>query len=328
MLQARPAEVRTRARKRLAVEVSGDPQGFPVFLMHGTPGSRTGPKPRVFTLVQRGLKLITYDRPGYGGSARREGRRVMDAADDVRAIADDLGLEYFAVVGRSGGGPHALACAALMPKRVTRTGLLVSLAPANAHELDWYRGMNELNSREYSAAEADDAERLSGLADWAEQTRQDPESLLGNLQPFLTHHDRRVVEDPLFRRLLKRTYREAVEQGPAGWIDDAMAFRKPWGFDVRRIPGEVRLWHGAEDQFSPVNHTRWLADHLPRGEATIVPGAGHFNAMEILPDILAWIAVGPRKPPYPNPFPPRTGWPRTDPEDQAPDSADFPRVAT
>src|SRR5688572_21098379 len=104
----------------LSVSISGSDDGEPVFLLHGTPGSRLGPKPRTSVLYRLGVRLICYDRPGYGGSARRGKRTVADAARDVAAIADQLGIERFAVAGRSGGGPHALACAALLPDRVTR----------------------------------------------------------------------------------------------------------------------------------------------------------------------------------------------------------------
>ncbi|MCG6500466.1 alpha/beta fold hydrolase, partial [Kitasatospora sp. A2-31] len=126
--------------RALAVETVGDPRGRPVFLLHGTPGSRVGPHPRTSVLYRLGIRLVSFDRPGYGDSARLPGRRVSAAAADVRTIADELGIDRFAVLGRSGGGPHALACAALLPERVTRVALLVSLAPRNAAGLDWYGG--------------------------------------------------------------------------------------------------------------------------------------------------------------------------------------------
>src|SRR5262249_53418979 len=119
-------------KKQLAVEVCGAPDGLSVFLMHGTPGSRSGPRPRSSLLYRLGIRLISYDRPGYGGSSRVPGRCVADAADDVRAIADALRLDRFAVIGRSGGGPHALACAARLDDRVIATAALVSIAPPYA----------------------------------------------------------------------------------------------------------------------------------------------------------------------------------------------------
>ena len=121
--------VRSADGRRVAVQVSGSTAGHPVFLMHGTPGSRIGPLPRPMVLHGLGVRLITFDRPGYGESDRQPFRQVADVVPDVEAIADALGVGQFAVLGRSGGGPHALACAALLPDRVTRAGILVSLAP-------------------------------------------------------------------------------------------------------------------------------------------------------------------------------------------------------
>lgn len=123
------SQVRVADGRNLTVERWGDPHGKPVFLLHGMPGSRLGPAPRGMVLYQRRMQLIAYDRPGYGGSDRHPGRTVADVAAEVAAIADSLGLDTFAVAGRSGGAPGALACAALLPDRVTRTAALVSLAP-------------------------------------------------------------------------------------------------------------------------------------------------------------------------------------------------------
>ena len=130
--QAPTHHIETRDGRTLAFDVSGACDGWPVFLFHGTPGSRLGPNPRASLLYRLGIRLITYDRPGYGGSTRHEGRSVADVTADVEAIANALGLEMFSVVGRSGGGPHALACAALLSERVRRTAALVSVAPADS----------------------------------------------------------------------------------------------------------------------------------------------------------------------------------------------------
>ncbi len=121
----------------MSVESLGDPDGKPVFLLHGTPGGRNGPRPRGIVLYRLGIRLISHDRPGYPGSDRLPDRRVADAAGDVEAIADHLGIDRFSVVGRSGGAPHALACAALLKERVICAAALGSLAPYNAQGLDW-----------------------------------------------------------------------------------------------------------------------------------------------------------------------------------------------
>jgi len=274
--------------RKLQVDVTGDPDGTPVFLMHGTPGSRNGPKPRSIVLYRMGVCLISYDRPGYGESTRHPGRSVADAAADVAAIADEFGLDSFAVAGRSGGGPHALACAALLPGRVTRAAVLVSTAPPDAVDLDWYAGMHDVNtadrgrdetSREYE----DDIRRRVDLI------QEDPESLVRHLDGGLTVPDRRVIEDLAVRRLLLSSYQEAFREGPFGWIDDTVALRRDWGFSLSSIGTRVRLWHGVADEFAPIGHTRWLASRLPNVELDEDLAGGHFTALEILPELLAWL---------------------------------------
>ncbi|MET8093126.1 alpha/beta hydrolase [Micromonospora sp. NPDC005220] len=283
--------VTTPDGRHLAVETSGAPDGPAVFLLHGTPGSRSGPRPRGIVVYRLGVYLVCYDRPGYGDSDRHEGRRVADAAADVAAIADDLGIDRFAVVGRSGGGPHALACAALLPDRVTRAAVLVGLAPAGAPDLDWYAGMAESNVEDYGQADEDLAELTLNLKVRADEARRDPMTLLDFLRPQLPDEDIRVVDDIAIRRLLTDMYSEALRHGPEGWIDDVLAIRRGWGFDLGAIRAEVRLWHGEQDRFSPVEHSHWLASRIPRAEVQVQPGAAHFGAVEILPQTLTWLAT-------------------------------------
>jgi pimeloyl-ACP methyl ester carboxylesterase len=282
--------VMTDDGRRLAVDVTGAPDGYPVFLLHGTPGSRNGPKPRGIVLYRLGLQLICYDRPGYGRSDRKEGRTVRDAAYDVALIADKMGIDRFAVVGRSGGGPHALACAAVLPERVSSTAVLVSLAPSDAVGLDWYHGMGRQNVQEYGTADADVQALLTNIASRVEQAQRDPRRVIGLIESELSEPDKRVVGDVALRRLLLGTYAEALRQGAAGWIDDVLAFRKPWEIALSNITSRVRLWHGEDDRFSPVDHTRWLSHQIPHVELQIQAGIGHFGAVEVLPEILSWVA--------------------------------------
>jgi pimeloyl-ACP methyl ester carboxylesterase len=284
--------------RRVCFDCWGDPKGFPVFLLHGTPGSRNGPVPRGSVLYRLGVQLICYDRPGYGDSGRARGRSVADAAGDVLAIADALQLSQFGVVGRSGGGPHALACAALIsPDRLRSVAVLVGLAPADAEDLDWFDGMTQSNVDEYEVGTSDGDDSVSlilteeilaaDLAKRADQIRQDPESLLVSLKAEMSDPDRRIVADVAIYRQLIRTYEEAVKYGPYGWIDDVLAFRKPWGFALEHIKVPVQLWHGEDDVFSPVAHSRWMAGRIPRAQVEVQPGAAHFDAVEVLPRLLA-----------------------------------------
>jgi pimeloyl-ACP methyl ester carboxylesterase len=306
--------------RELAVDVVGDPDAYPVFLMHGMPGSRIGPRPRSIVLYRLGVRLISYDRPGYGRSSRMRGRSVFDAGADVAAIADYLRLGKFSVVGRSGGGPHAMAAAAYSPDRVERVALLVSSAPSDAEGLDWFEGMVESNREAYTAADRQVAAERAGDAREAEEREvgalieklrarasevsEDPESLITQIDPGLTSADRRVIGNVGLRALLTDTYTEAVrgQQGPnsGGWIDDAIALRKQWGFKLNQVTCRVLLWHGMNDRFVPVGHTEWLAEQLrstrfdPENvELRLAPGLGHFGAVEVLPEILGWLTRPP-----------------------------------
>lgn len=286
--------------RRLAVESSGKPGGTRVFLLHGTPGGRNGPRPRGIVLYRLGIHLISYDRPGYGGSDPHPDRAVADTASDVAAIADAMDIDRFGVVGRSGGAPHALACAAVLGERVHSAAALAGLAPFDAEGLDWCGGMTDSNIEAYRDAEADE-DLAAELGRRAGQVRSDPESLLRSLGPELVSHDLRVVGDVALRRILAETYAKALQDSACGWIDDVLALRRAWGFELSGITSPVMLWHGGDDVFSPASHTRWLAGHINGSILEVQSGAAHFSAVEVLPRILAWIAAsaGAEKQPEP-----------------------------
>jgi pimeloyl-ACP methyl ester carboxylesterase len=275
--------------RRLAVSLSGDPQGEPVFYLHGTPGSRVGPRPSDQELNDRHVCLISFDRPGYGRSDRLEFRTVADVVPDVETIAESLGLERFAVLGRSGGGPHALACAALLPERVAGAAALVSLAPWQAEGLDWFGGMADSNVEAYTTAASDPEELRILLIEAAAKITADPTSHLAILAPEMPEVDRRIVTDKGTRALLAQNLIEGLRNSADGWIDDVLAFCSPWGFDVSSITVPVYLWHGGRDVFSPVTHTRWLAARIPDAHPEFEPERAHFGALAVMPDVLSWL---------------------------------------
>ena len=281
--------VRSADGRRLAVRVAGNPAGHPVVYLHGTPGSRVAPLPRERVLYTIGVRLITFDRPGYGGSDRLASRQVADVVPDVAAIADELDVETFAVLGRSGGGPHALACAALMPRRVTKAGILVSIAPWAAKGLDWFAGMSQSNVREFTSASSTPESLIVELAQTAARIKADPMSHVSALGPELPEDDRRVIEDAGIRKLLAENFAEALRDSADGWIDDSLAFCAPWGFDLTDIRVPVLLWHGEKDVFSPAAHARWLAEQIPSAELRVLPDSAHFRALEAVPDMLSWL---------------------------------------
>jgi pimeloyl-ACP methyl ester carboxylesterase len=236
-----------------------------------------------------GIRLITFDRPGYGYSDRLESRQVADVVPDVEAIADALDVDQFAVLGRSGGGPHALACAALLPNRVTRAGILVSLAPWGADGLDWFDGMSDSNKKEFNDAANEPEALTAALVRTAAAIRINPASHVSTLGPELPESDQRVMTDACLRALLAQNYAEALRDSADGWIDDSLAFCSPWGFDPADIKVPVLVWHGQDDVFSPVSHSRWLADQIPNATMHIQPSAAHFAAFAAMPDMLSWL---------------------------------------
>jgi pimeloyl-ACP methyl ester carboxylesterase len=277
--------------RRLAVSVFGDRPREPVFYLHGTPGSRVGPRPTNQQLEELKVCLITFDRPGYGRSDRLESRTVADVAADVEAIADWLGVERFAVLGRSGGGPHALACAALLPHRVTRAAALVSLAPWQAQGLDWFGGMADSNVDAYTTAAADPEMLRMLLKEAAARIYVDPASHVAVLRSEMPEADRLVLANRTVHDALTVNFTEGLRDSSAeGWIDDVLAFCMPWGFDVPDIKVPVYLWHGGKDVFSPEAHTQWLADRIPGALARYEPDRAHFGALEVVPDMLPWLS--------------------------------------
>lgn len=260
-----------------------------MFLLHGTPGSRLGPRPRASVLYRLGIGLITFDRPGYGKSDRWEGRRVADVAADVECIADALGVGAFAAVGRSGGAPHALACAALMPDRITRVAALVGLAPRGAEGLDWFGGMAESNVVAFTMALAGHRAVADRLAPAAELIRADPASKVIRLYHEVPESDRRVVADHGIRRMLVHNFAEGLRESSDGWVDDILAFCGGWGFDPADIAVPTLLWHGENDVYSPVGHALWLARRIPAATVKIQRGVAHFGALDVLPEVLLWL---------------------------------------
>ena len=302
----------TTEGRRLEVGCSGPEDGYPVFLLHGTPGSRLGPRPRTGDLHRSHIRLISYDRPGYGGSDRLEGRGVVHAAGDVAAIAQDLGLSKFSVVGRSGGAPHALACAALLPHAVCSVAVLASLAPPDTRELSWsdgvwFEGMTQSNIAAFQLARQDPATLRADLLNRGSVINADPEQIIADLHGELSDGDRRIVMEAGVRNMLVSNFTAAfaldsdADAGtPApryglGWYDDVISLVNPWGFEVRQIDVPTLVWHGALDEFSPVDHFHWLAEHIPGAKATIEPKRAHFGAVQALPRVLNWLVKAGRE---------------------------------
>ena len=275
--------------RTLRVAEAGDPAGHAVFSLHGTPGSRLCWHEVVEDAAKRGIRLISYDRPGYGRSDPDPGRTVADAADDIAAIADELGVDRYAVYGGSGGGPHALANA-VRPERVVAVAALASVAPWGADGLDWLDGMGQDNLDEFGATMAGEESLRRYLGDQREaMLAGTPEAIAETLESLLCPPDRACLTGAL-ARYFHDQIGEALRDGVDGWVDDDFVFVRPWGFELGEITVPVQVWHGSQDQFVPVAHGRWLAERIPGAEEHVYDEDGHLTLqIERIGDVHSWL---------------------------------------
>lgn len=262
----------------------GPVDALAVVLHHGTPSS-SGPSDVQRAILEQGLRHIGLNRPGYGGSSPQPSRRVADIAADTRTVLDHLGIAHCVVGGTSGGGPHALACAALVPQALSAF-VVASVAPMDSAEFDWYGGMSPGNVAEFRSAEAGRASLIEALRDDAAMmSSATAEQFLADNAATIAGTDqsamRRTIEEKL------ESARHALANGLDGWVDDALAFVAPWGFDVGDIAVPTSVWHGADDVAVPVAHGRWLAQHIPTAREHILTATGHASITESASDILA-----------------------------------------
>jgi pimeloyl-ACP methyl ester carboxylesterase len=282
--------VMTSEGRTLTVREGGDPEGLPVLAISGTPGSSTIYEPHARDAAERGIRLFSYDRPGYGGSTRQKDRTVADCTADISAVCDALGVERFCVWGISGGGPHALAAAAQLPDRVIAAAALASVAPYDAEGLDFLEGMGEQNVEEFGVIfEGEDAHRASMEKQRRELLSATPEQLVELWQTLLGPSDREVATGVLAAFLLEHI-RAGIGPSGDGWIDDDHAFVTPWGFDLDSIRVPVQLWQGEQDKFVPYGHGVWLAEHIPGVDARLTADDGHLTLAERrVPEVHGWL---------------------------------------
>lgn len=244
---------------------------------HGTPAAGPLDPDLVAPARAAGLQLVELVRPGYGGSTRLPGRSVADVAGMTAALADHLGHQRFVTLGWSGGGPHALATAALAPDRCAGAISLAGVAPYDAEGLDYLAGMGEDNIEEFGAAVESEAALqafLEGAASvLADVTGDDVIDAMASLLPEV---DRAFLTGESADRMAE-TFRWAVASGIWGWFDDDIAFVRPWGFDLDSIAVPVQVWQGSDDLMVPFAHGQWLAAHVPGATADLVQGEGHLS---------------------------------------------------
>ena len=244
---------------------------------HGTPGNATRYETWFPAVEARGLRPIAYSRPGYATSTRNPRRSVASVARDVSDLLDQLGIDDFFTLGGSGGGPHSIACAALMPARCLASAALVTVAPIDADGLDFFAGMTQLNVDEFNAALAGESTLRSWMGGFGEEVRNiTADRMISTLGDALPPVDQAIASGE-WAEHEAAGLRRALEHGFDGWIDDDLAFARPWGFDVADVRVPVRIWQGELDSLVPWSHGQWLSDHIPGAQFTLATGQGHFS---------------------------------------------------
>ena len=282
----------TISGRRLEVLVEG-PEGAPGLVFHsGTPSAAVRFPPLSEVVSAHGLRLGTWSRPGYAGSDPAPGRSVADVATDTASVLDAVGVGEFVTLGWSGGGPHALACAALLPGRCRAAATIAGVAPSDAEGLDWTAGMGEENVEEFALAMQGEA----ALTPYLEREgvalgRVSGEEVAASLGGLVSPVDVRCLTGE-FAEYLAESFRRAMSSGVAGWRDDDLAFARPWGFDLASIDVPVAVWQGDQDLMVPPSHGRWLVEHLPDVRDHLHPGEGHLSLAvgaldRIVADLLA-----------------------------------------
>jgi pimeloyl-ACP methyl ester carboxylesterase len=265
--------------RQLEVLAAGPETGLPLVMHNGTPVGLAAYQPMTEAAAARGLRLVICARPGYGESTPRPGRKVADVTQDVAAVLDELGAPHFVTVGWSGGGPHALACAARLPGRCLAADTMAGVAPYLAEGLDWLAGMGAENVAEFGAAEAGDGPLTSYLeaeaGGLAAITGPEVAAGLGSLASAA---DKSAITGE-FADYLAAGFRAAVRNGIAGWRDDDLAFVADWGFTMADAGAgaPVAVWQGDQDMMVPWGHGNWLATHVPGARAHLLAGEGHLT---------------------------------------------------
>jgi pimeloyl-ACP methyl ester carboxylesterase len=282
--------VSTDGGRTLEVLTAGPPDGLGWLWFPGTPSAAVV-LPRLEALADRlGLRMVTWSRPGYGASSRRpfaaRGPRIADDVNDAERVLDAVGVDRFVTVGWSGGGPRALACAALLPARCTGAATLASIAPFDASGLDWSAGMAPDNVADFEVASrhpkdyaAFQEENFLPLLDIGSAEMAD------GMAGFLTPTDAAAFTGDVAAWLAQMIHR-AGEQGVVGVHDDGLAIVAPWGFDVGSISVPTAVWAGGQDIMVPLAHGRWLAEHIPGAVPHLIDAEGHLTLIDRLEEVL------------------------------------------
>ena len=273
--------------RRLDLWVEGPVDGVPLVFHTGTPSSGLPWEPMVLTVADRGLRYVSWSRPGYGDSSPHPGRTVASVVDDTAAILDALEAERAYVIGWSGGGPHAIACAALLPDRVINATTIASAAPYPAEGLDHFEGLGQENIDAFNAQLAGPESHIASLEkDWLAMRDVTADRIADALGDLIDDVDRGALTGDLAAFLAANVH-EGLRQSYRGWYEDDVVFVEPWGFDLSAIRRPVHIWQGGHDRMVPFAHGEWLAAHIPTACAHLYPEHGHLSlAVDSFPAIV------------------------------------------
>jgi len=276
--------IRLHDGRSLGYVESGDPQGVPVLFFHGFGTTRVVCPPDE-PARQLGIRLIAVDRPGLGLSTPKPGRRLLDWPDDVRQLADQLGLKRFSLVGWSGGGPYALACARRLPDRIDSIAIVSGAAPlAETTRTDYLRRFDR--NAVLAAGKAPWIIRLA-LWHWGRAQRRDAERFFEESLVDMCAADQEVLSEPGLRSQMIANSVELYRQGGRGMYDEALVLARPWGFEMSELRIPVEIWHGARDRTVPVAMSDHLAESIPNARLRLFADEGHHLIYRYWPEILS-----------------------------------------
>ena len=274
-----PDSLRTPDGRSLDLYVAGPDGGGTLVFFHGSPGSGRLDRPVVEAAAAHGMRTVSWSRPGYGSSTRKEGRNVASVVADTAAVLDQLGAESCHVIGWSGGGPHALAVAAMLPDRVRGAATIGGVAPYPAEGLDWLAGMGAENVEEFGYSLAGPEAMLPRMdaarAAYVSITGDEVAAALGDL---VDEVDRASITGE-FAEAVASGFREGLREGYWGWFDEDLMFVQPWGFDPASIRVPVHIWQGRHDRMVPYAHGEWLAAHVPSACPHVSDEHGHLTLL-------------------------------------------------
>ncbi|MET9241319.1 alpha/beta fold hydrolase [Nonomuraea sp. NPDC003709] len=261
----------------LEYEVQGPNTGPVVLFHHGMPGSAVPMDTVLGSMTERGFRIITYSRAGYGASSPAAGRTVADTAADCAFLLTHLGVTRYLVVGWSAGGPHALASAGVAPEAIEGVLLIASFAPFDAEGLDYIKGMGAQNVAQFGMAGHGEPAMRELVGQMASAVRGHASADVATEMASLLPPVDLAVLTAEFGADNAANMDHGLSRGDEGWIADLAALTSPWGFDLDAVTAPIELWHGTVDRMVPVAHGQWLAEHLPTAVPHLEPGQGHLS---------------------------------------------------